>query len=164
MSYQLGQQAGYEAIGHGQPLRPLFNEALGARHTAPGAALLSGLLEVMCSVLDACQRQGIRFDISDEAKAIANALPQARRLMVVTLCQHIDQSVADVLGHLSGAIFAIKDSLSLSAPPAVNPEQPVMRMEIVAMPERSTTQTITRRENGDLIGAVSSERDTEQDA
>ena len=159
MSFQLGQRAGYEAIEHGQPLRPLFNEALAARHSEPGTALLSGLLEVMCSVLDACQRQGIRFDMTDEAKAIANALPQARRLMVVTLCQHIDQSVGDVLGQLSGAIFAIKDSLSLSAPPAVNPEPPVMRMEIVAMPERATKQTITRRDDGEMLYTSSIEQD-----
>ena len=158
MSYQLGQRAGYEAIEHGQPLRPLFNEALATRHTEPGTALLSGLLEVMCSVLDACQRQGIRFDMTDKAREIANALPQARRLMVVTLCQHIDQSVGDVLGLLSAAIYAIKDSLSLSAPPAVSPEPPVMRMEIIAMPERSTTQTITRS-NGELTGTVSIEQD-----
>ena len=159
MSYQLGQRAGYEAIEHGQPLRPLLNAALATRQTEPGAALLSGLLEMMCSVLDACQRQGIRFDMTDEAKAIANALPQARRLMVVTLCQNIDQNVGDVLGQLSAAIYVIKDSLSLSAPLEVNPEPPVMRMEIIAMPERSTTQTITRRNNGDLTGTVSHEQD-----
>ena len=158
MSFQLGQRAGYEAIEHGQPLRPLLNAALATRQTEPGAALLSGLLEVMCAVLDACQRQGIRFDMTDEAKVIANALPQARRLMVVTLCQNIDQNVGDVLGQLSAAIYAIKDSLSLSAPPVTNQEPPVMRMEIVAMPERATTQTITRN-NGELTGTVSVEQD-----
>lgn len=162
MSYQLGQLAGYEAIEHGQPLRPLFNEVLATRHTQPGAALLSGLLETMCTVLDACQRQGIRFDMSSDAQAIGNALPQARRLMVVTLCQSIDQSVADVLGQLSGAIYSIKDRISLHAPPVLSPEQPVMRMEIVAMPERATSQTVTRNNTGDLMGAVSVERDSEQ--
>ena len=158
MRHQLGQRAGYEAIEHHQPLTPLLNAALAAGLTAPGAALLSGLLEVMCSVLDACQRQGIRFEMSDTSKKIANALPQARRLMVTSLCQHIDQSVGDVLAELAGAIYAIKDSLSLSTPAVVSPEQPVMRMEIVAMPERTTQQTITRS-NGELTGTVSTEQD-----
>lgn len=159
MSFQLGQRAGYEAIEHGRPLRSLINSALSTRHTAPGAALLSGLLEVMCSVLDACQRQAIGFDMSEEAKAIATALPQARRLMVVSLCQNIDQKVADVLGQLCGAIYIIRDSLTLSAPPAQSAEQPVMRMEIVSMPERTTQQTISRSADGELIGSTSTESD-----
>lgn len=161
MSHQLGQRAGYEAIEHGQPLVPLLSAALATRTTVPGAALLGGLLEVMCSVLDACQREGIRFDMTDVAKQIGDARPQARRLLIVSLCQHVDQSAADVLGQLAGAIYAIKDSLSLSAPPAVEgPEQPVMRMEIIAMPERTTQQTITRRADGELLCTSSVEQDT----
>ena len=160
MSHQLGQRAGYEAIEHGRPLRPLLNAALATRTTAPGAALLGGLLEVVCSVFDACQRQGIGFDMTDEAKEIASALPQARRLLITALCQHVDQSAADVLGELAGAIYAVRDSLSLSAPATVeSPEPPVMRFEIVAMPDRKIEQTITRRDNGDLIGSSSVEQD-----
>lgn len=160
MSFQLGQRAGYEAIEHRQPLGPLLDKAVATRHTAPGAALLGGLLEVMCSVLDACQRKSIGFDMSDEAKAIATALPQARRLMMTSLCQHIDQNVADVLSQLNGAIYSVRDVLTLSAPPAVSPEQPVMRMEIVGMPERTTLTTFARDQDGELIESNRRESDS----
>ena len=160
MSHQLGQRAGYEALEHGRPLLPLLNAALATRTTAPGSALLGGLLEVVCSVLDACQRQGIAFAMTDAAKQIASALPQARRLLITALCQHVDQSAADVLSELARAILCIKDSVSVSAPAALDrPEPLLMRMEIVAMPDRKIEQTITRRENGDLVGASSIEQD-----
>ena len=161
MSYQLGQSAGYEAIQHGQSLAPLLEAAVNSRMTQPGGAMLGGLLDVACSVLDACQSRGVKFELTGKGKQIADALPQARRLIVMSMCQQLDQSAAHVLGDLAGVIHGMRDSISLSAPEQVEtPEQPVMRVEIVGMPERTTQQSITRREDGEFIGSTSTESDS----
>lgn len=170
MTTQLGTRAGFEALKHKQPLAPLLHAALQARDSQAGADLLGGLLNVLCIALDACQSSGVAFQWTNStAKQIAEALPQARRLFVAAVCQRIDQDVADILSELSGAIYEVRDQVTVSEPaepeapaaPATTPEpaeSPIMRVQIVAMPDRSTDTDILRR-GGAIVGSTAIERD-----
>lgn len=160
MSHALGKSAGYEAIQLRQPLAPLLDAVVKSWHTPAGSSMLSGLLEVLCEVLDACQRSELRFDWkSEQAQQIADAPPTGRRLLLYAACQHQTQATADLLAALSAAVFSVREKITLSFPKQDDqPAEAVTLVKIVGMPER-VSSTEVARVNDAIVGSTSIEQD-----
>ena len=161
MSYELGMNAGVETINNKQPLNALLHAVVQVGTTPTGAAMLAGLCASMASVFDAFQKLGYSFKMSTPVgQKIADTQPQGRRLHMAVLRQRLDQSAADVLGDLASAIYAVRDSIQSSTVNAVpiEPESPT-KIEIVAMPERTTCTDITRDASGSIVESHQVERD-----
>ena len=163
MSYELGVNAGVEAINDKQPLNALLNAVVQVGTTPTGAAMLAGLCASMASVFDAFQKLGYRFQMSTPAgQKIADAQPQGRRLHMAVLRQRLVQSAADVLGDLANAIYLVGESIKSSTVNIVptEPESPT-KIEIVAMPKRTTFTDITRDASGSIVESHQVERELE---
>lgn len=160
-AHTIAKTAGYEALQHRQPLAPLLEASLKLLGTKAGNDLLGGLFEVMCEVFDSCQAKGITFEWNnDRAKQVAEALPHARRLLMIALCQRGDQAEADVLASLSSAVYGVRDRVTVTAGKAAAPvEPPVTLVQIVGMPDRAIQTSVDRDLKGAIVGSAGTERD-----
>jgi hypothetical protein len=164
MTWKAGVCAAAGATGRKESLVPLLNAAVQARHTPTGSAMLGGMLSFVCVTLDKVQAAGLKLPLATErGQEIANATPDIRVLLMSALGANIDQPAADVIGDLAAALHSVRAHIGVeqkaveSAPP--EPPPPVMRVEIVGMPARTTETTFQRDENLEIARSVQTGRD-----
>jgi hypothetical protein len=162
MSYQIGIEAGVEAINRKQPLHELLNGAVQVSRSQSGFEMLVGLSDAMASIFDSFQGKGYRFSTltTPRGQQIADAAPQARRLHLAALCQRIDQPAADVLADLANAVYSVRDYITRSSIEAVPTETTKpSRVEIVGMPGRVTLMEVQRNHENEIVQTKQTERD-----
>jgi hypothetical protein len=155
----LGVAAAQEAIRHRQSFAPLVEAALNSRR----GDILGGLVGVMCDLFDVCQAKGVSFEWKNaRAKQVAEALPNARRLLVSSFASRANQDAGDVLAELCAALYGIREQLSATITEA-SPESPAVTLvQIVGMPERAGQTSIARDGDGAIVGSEFTERDAQE--
>ena len=167
--YYTARAAAVEAIQNKQPLAPLMASLINLRSNPTGSAI-TGINEVIGLALDAAQRAGIKTTVDNpEAKAIIEAQPYARRVLLFAAWTRADQSAGDALADISAAIYSMRNYLvaSFPKPPPPEPEEAkasadlpqIMKVEIVGMPERITETTVERNRDGDIRTTYQTEHD-----
>ena len=160
MSYALGIEAGCEALERRHSLAPVLNAAYRIAQTQDGGGMIRGLLEVLASSLDKLQAGGLTFDTdNDTARAIFEAPPASRRILIAGTCMNLGQDASDLLSALAGAVYASRELLNVGERKVIQPQPAVSRIEIVAMPERSSTARVSRNASGAIVATERREFD-----
>ena len=161
MSYALGIEAGCEALERRLSLAPVLTAAYRIAQTPDGGGMIRGLLEVLASSLDKLQAGGLTFETTnDTARAIFEAPPASRRILIAGTCMNLGQDASDLLSALAGAVYASRDLLVVGERKVIEPPPPaISRIEIVAMPERSSTASVSRNASGAIVATERREFD-----
>lgn len=166
--YHVARAAAVEAIQNKEPLAPLMASLVNLR-SGPAGNAIAGLNEVICLALDAAQRGKLTVTVQNaEAKAIIEAAPYARRVLLFAAWTRADQATGDALSDISAAIYSMRNCLVASfpkPPPPPPPEEPkgaepqILKVEIVGMPDRITETTVERNRDGDIRTTYQTEHD-----
>jgi hypothetical protein len=170
--YYTARAAAVEAIQNKQPLAPMMASLINLRSDPAGSAI-AGINEVICLALDAAQRGKLSPAVKNpEAKAIIEAAPYARRVLLFAAWTRADQAAGDALADISAAIYSMRNCLVASFPKPLPPPPPpereeprasaepqILKVEIVGMPERITDTTVTRDGDGNIKRTTQSEFD-----
>ncbi len=164
---QLGYQAGLETLQNKQHFGPLLNAAWPTSKTQQGADTVSGLLGVVCIALDACQRAGVSFAFTNErALHISQATPSTRRILLNAVLSEDLTVITGALSEICSALYSVRDRVTVNttapvnaaAAPAEPKEPPLMRVQIVGMPAR-TSEAEVERVGGAIVGTRTTEHD-----